>query len=111
MPRAFSDMTSFRPTVNPPEFKLRRARRIADFFCLVVEPARPRSSGRRSRDGVLRGSRFSVISRMTYFRDFPLDPKILIARTFFMMRRRWALSAFDSVGLVSFFLAITSDNI
>ena len=83
MLRAFSAMTSFRPHVNPAEFKLRIARRIADFFRLrIVEPERPVLFEVDARDvaavaGVparpehrprLAGVAFSVISR-TYLRD------------------------------------------
>ena len=93
-------MTSFRPTVNPAKFKLRNRRRIADFFRRVVEPAGARSRvvpgavRRVPRDRVS----FSVISRLTYLRDFfaALSFDILIARTFFMILRRVALSALDN---------------
>ena len=106
MPRAFSAMTSLRPHVNPAEFKLRTARRIADFFRLIVEPARPLWRDPEqvgSRRGLL--SAFGLLAK-TYLRD---GLKFLIARTFFIMRRRWALSAEDKVGFedVFFFMLIT----
>ena len=107
MPRAFSAMTSLRPTVNPAKLRLRTARRMADFFRLVIEPAGARRGSRR---GSVLGSRrvsFSVIEQMTYLRDL----KILMARTFFMIRRRCALSAFESVGFLDGFFLMFSVHI
>jgi len=104
MPRAFSAMTSLRPTINPAEFKLVTARRIADFFRRVIEPAGARGRLERARRRFQDFPRvpFSVISRMTYFRAFRFADsfEILIARTFFIIRRRIALSAFERVVLV-----------
>jgi len=92
-------MTSFRPTVNPAEFKLRNARRIADFFRLVVEPAGARGRHERARPRFMDFPRvpLSVIS-VTYLRDLfaALSFDIFIARTFFMILRSVALSARDS---------------
>ena len=107
MCRPLSAMTSFRPTVNPANFKLRMARLSADFFRLVVEPARPlwRDPEQvRSRRGLL-----SAFGRFvaTYLRDLvdrvDFVPEFLIARTLNMIRRRVALSAAERVTFFDFF--------
>jgi len=97
MLRSSSARTSFRPTLKPSEFSLRIAFRIADFFRLVVEPVRT-DPGRISlatfRPECLAFGRLMSLYLRARFALFSFE--ILIARTFFIMRRNVFLSAFDN---------------